>query len=412
MDNKKLKILISAFACLKDPDNRFGFGEGGEGVLGWNLILQINRFCETYVLTHSFNRDVIEKKIGEENITGINFYYIDLKFPKKFIQIYAYLWQIKAYFIAKKLHKENNFSLFHHITYANDWMASFIGAFLSVPYLRGPGGGAQKVPENFLVNFSLKEKIKEKIRSLGQWIFRHDPIFIIGQNKSKAILICNNESHNAVPEKWKNKAILFSVNGISKKEVTYNFPKIENNNFQIVSAGKLIKIKGFDLALEAFKIFSDKFLNVNFEIIGDGPELKKLQKDILKYNIEDKVKIKKWMRREDLMKEINDSDVFLFLSLRDGGGAVVVEAMAMGKPVVCFDAGGPGFHIDEKTGFKIKLTTPSESVKNVADTLEKIYRDKDLKNRLGINAKEKAERLYLWDNIGEELLKIYTKILK
>ena len=114
------------------------------------------------------------------------------------VQIYAYLWQIKAYFVAKKLHKQIHFDIFHHVTYANDWMASYIGALLPVPYIRGPGGGAHSVPKNFLSDFSIAEHFSERFRSIGQWIFRHDPFFIIGQERAKNILVCNNEAFDAI----------------------------------------------------------------------------------------------------------------------------------------------------------------------------------------------------------------------
>ena len=147
MANNRIKILVCAFACLVDPDRRFGSGGGGESVLGRNMVLQLGRFFDVCVLTHSVNRDALEK---DQSFSNIKFYYIEVpkffNFTKKIIQIYAYVWQIKAYFVAKKLHKENNFDAFHHVTYANDWMASYIGALLPVSYLRGPGEGLTMCP--------------------------------------------------------------------------------------------------------------------------------------------------------------------------------------------------------------------------------------------------------------------------
>ena len=68
------------------------------------------------------------------------------------LQFYAYfgngrLTLLPEFFIA------NHFELFHHLTYENDWMASIIGALLPVPYLRGPGGGAHRIPPAFLKSF-------------------------------------------------------------------------------------------------------------------------------------------------------------------------------------------------------------------------------------------------------------------
>lgn len=64
-----IKVLICAFACLKDPDRRFG--DGGEGVLGWNIVKQLARLHQVFVLTHSENREIIKNalKSGELRLT-------------------------------------------------------------------------------------------------------------------------------------------------------------------------------------------------------------------------------------------------------------------------------------------------------------------------------------------------------
>lgn len=411
-----MKILICAFACLKDPDRRFGGGEGGEMSLGWNALLQLSRFFEVYVLTDFGNKEAIEKALLEKKLPNVSFCYISLpaflNFTKKIIQIYAYLWQIKAYFVAKKLHKKNKFDVFHHVTYANDWMASFMGALLPVPYIRGPGGGAHKVPKGFVKEYSFKQKIAEKVRSIAQWIFKHDPFFIIGQNRAKALLVCNYEAKNAIPKKWQGKVCFFPVNGISTKNLTpLDSKKEKQDQFVIFTAGKLIKIKSFDLAIKAFKDFSKKAPNAIFSIAGEGPELNNLKNIVKELNLESKVLFKGWLARENVLQEMLSCDVFLFPSLRDGGGNVVVEAMAAGKPVICFDLAGPGFHVDESCGIKIKAENPQQAVKDMAEALERLYLDKDLRLKLGQGARKKAEKEYDWDKLGDRLFEIYKKAL-
>jgi len=406
------KILVCAFSCSNDPDNRFGSGKGGEGELGWNLVHQLKRIGRVYVLTDVGNRSAVTERMLKDKISDVNFYYISLpkilNFTKRIIQVYSYLWQIKAYFVARRLHKEIKFDVFHHITYANDWMASFIGALLSITYIRGPGGGAHKVPKAFLVNYSFKERLAERIRSIGQWFFRHDPFFIIGQSRASKILVCNKEAFDALPKKWQKKAEFFPVNGISDKDLSLlDLNSRAREEFCVITAGKLIKIKSFDLAIKAFEIFNKKLPDSEFVIVGDGPELEKLKK-----TSGGNVKFVKWMPREDLLKGISKADVFLFPSLRDGGGAVVVEAMAMAKPVVCFNLAGPGFHVDQTCGIKIEPLNPKQAVEDVVKALEKLYLDKELRKKLSFGARKKAEENYNWNKLGERLQKIYEDILK
>ena len=410
------KVLVCAYSCVSESGVK---NIGGEAELGWNIIKQLSRFFDVYVLTHSHNQKSIEELLAREQLSNVHFFYTKLllvfsfleKFHKGGIQIYSYFWQIKAYFVAKKLHKKNNFNVFHHVTYANDWMASYIGALLPIPYLRGPGGGAHHVPKDFVKEYSFKEQVAENLRSIGQWVFKHDPFFIIGQNKAKKLLVCNNESFNALPKKWQSKTVLFPVNGVAIENITLTKKDEVRNNFLVLTAGKLIKIKGFDLAIKSFKIFTENNPNSKLIIAGDGPELDKLKKLAKNLGIEEKVVFMGWIKHKILIDEIANSDIFLFCSLRDGGGAVVVEAMAAGKPVICFDMAGPGFHIDENCGIKIKPENPSQAINDIAKALEKLYSNKELRSKLGKGAREKAEKNYDWKKLGEKLNEIYKNFL-
>ncbi len=415
---KKFRVLVCAFACVKDPDTRFGFGGGGETSLGWNVALQLARFYQLSVITDLGNKPAIEKALLQNPLPNVHFYYIGLPaflgFTKRWIQIYTYLWQIKSYFFVKKLHTKNPFDVFQHVTYANDWMASFIGALLPIPYIRGPGGGAHRVPKSFLVNYSFKERLAQWVRSAGQWVFRHDPFFIMGQNRARVILVCNREAFDALPKKWQKKASFFPVNGISKEDLALFNSQQEKRigPFLLLSAGKFIKIKGFDLAIRAFKVFIDKVADAKLVIIGDGPELQHLKNLIGRLHLEKNVFLEAWLPRPSLLRKMIDSDVFIFPSLRDGGGNVVVEAMAQGKPIICFDMAGPGFHVNETCGIKIPPENPSQAIGDMAAAMEKLYYNEVLRSALGSGARKRAEGFYAWDILREKLKNIYESAVK
>ena len=118
------------------------------------------------------------------------------------------------------------------------------------------------------------------------------------------------------------------------------------------------------------------------------------------------------MDRDKLLSEMGSCDVFLFPSLRDGGGAVVVEAMSAGKPVACLDVGGPGLHITDECGIKVTPLSPQSVVRDLAEALERLYLDEDLRLILGKAARERAEREYHWDRLGERLMKIYQETIE
>lgn len=413
-----MKVLVCAYACLRDPDRRFG--DGGEGILGWNIVKQLARFHCIFVLTSSQVREAVEEMLKKDPTPNIEFYYINL--PRwlhplsRFsggVQLYAYLWQVKAYFVARHLHRQFHFDVFHHVTYANDWMASFIGALLPIPYIRGPGGGAHRTPKRFFSEYSPGGRLWERLRALGQWLFRHDPFFIMGQRRAQTILVCNHEALEAIPKKWRGKTHLFPVNGVSAKDLALLVhQEIASNKFQVLTAGKLIRIKAFHLVIKAFKIFAKKVPGAELTIVGDGPEFSRLKNLVSQSDFEKKVHFTGWLAREELLQKMLSADVFLFPSLRDGGGQVVVEAMAASLPVICLDIGGPGFHITEECGIKINPNFPEQVIREMAGALEHLYSNKELRLQLGKAARERVEKEYHWNCLGERLQKICQEPLR
>jgi glycosyltransferase involved in cell wall biosynthesis len=386
--------------------------------MAWNLVKRLARAHRLWVLTAAQNSQAIEAALEKQPLPDVQFVYVGLPGwlhaltrHQVGIQLYAYLWQWKAYFVARGLHRRFQFKLFHHLTYDNDWMASIIGALLPVPYVRGPGGGAHWIPKPFLKGFRLGSRLAEFRRSCGQWVFRHDPFFVLSQHRARVILAGNHEAMEGVSARWRHKVQLLSVNGISGHELTSPRQQARNKKFAVLSAGRLVPLKGFDLALRAFAIFAQRHPEADCTIVGKGPELNRLESLIHELGIEKQARIVSWMPREHLLASMRSCDVFLFASLRDGGGLVVVEAMASGKPVVCLDLGGPGQHVNGECGFKVPAHDPDQAVRDMAVALEKLASDRNLCAQMGRAAFERARQVYDWDRVTERIIEAYEQAL-
>ncbi len=411
----KPRILVCAYACAADPAAAFF---GGGDLMAWNLIQRLSQTHRLWVLTASQNEEAVRAALERDPISRAHFVYIRLPGwlnpllrRQGGIQFYTYLWQWLAYSVGRKLHRRIRFEVFHHLTYENDWMASILGALLPVPYLRGPAGGAHRVPKNFRRQFPTGSRAWEYVRMGLQWVFRHDPLFLISQERAKVLLMANREALEALPARWRKKAQLLSVNGIARSELTPPQPQPRSDRFAILSAGRLIPLKGFDLALRAFAAFAPKHPEARFVIVGEGPELGQLKRLACDLGIEQQAHIEGWMPRERLLAKMRFCDVFLFASLRDGGGLVVVEAMAAGKPVVCFDLGGPGLHINAECGFKVRAGNPEQAVCDMAAALERLAGERELCARMGAAAFERAGRVYDWDRVAERLTEAYQRTI-
>lgn len=391
----------------------------GEDFTGWRLVQQLNRFYDLWVITHSYNRKGVLRALKEGEEQRVQFHFIQLPSWLGFLykfgfgeRIYYYLWQIRALTIARRLHHKIHFDAAHHLTFGNDWMPTFIGALMPVPFIWGPLGGGQRTPRGLVKEYSLYGRFAEKVRNGAQWLGRRDYFRRRCLKRARYVLVCNRETQAKIPSKYEHKIHLFPVNGVSLEDIESN--SVVRNSpqaFRILTSGRFHRLKGFALALKAFARFSEKFPDSEFVLIGNGPEELRLKRLACNLGLSEKVVNYPWLQRQELLEEMRSSDVVLFPSFRDGGGAVVVEAMACGKPVVCLDTGGPGFHIQKEWGIKIAPKNPEHVVQEMAKALECLYENKDLRRKMGEAAQQRAKEFYLWDKLGEQLQRIYEQAL-
>jgi glycosyltransferase involved in cell wall biosynthesis len=414
---KKLKVLISAYACNPSGSIRL---HPGEDLTGWKLTEQMARRHHVWVLSHIYNKPGIEAALKDGHAKNVKFIFISL--PRLFAalyrfgigeRLYYYFWQVAAWRAARRLHIRHHFDIAHHLTFGNYWMPSFIGAFLPIPFIWGPVGGGQKTPAQLFHNYSLYGQFAEIGRDLAQWMGRN--ILVSRRlclHRAAAILVCNRETKLQFPKRYWPRIQYFPVNGISPEDLTSPSSPITRSTFRILTAGRLIRLKGFDICLEAFSRFVKLFPNSRFAIVGEGPQEVRLRQWTIRNNLEDRVRFVKWLDRRRLLKKMRDSDVFIFASFRDGGGAVVVEAMASGLPVICLDTGGPGFHIRKGWGLKIKPGSKSDVVEAMTRALAVLKARPALRKKLGRAAKKRAGVCYLWNNLGRRLDETYRRVFQ
>ena len=113
--------------------------------------------------------------------------------------------------------------------------------------------------------------------------------------------------------------------------------------------------------------------------------------------------------REDIPRVMAAMDVFVLPSLREALGRVLIEAMAMERPVVATKTGGvPEVVIDGETG----ILVPPEDHEALRDAIITIARDRDLARRLGKKGRERVERLFTMEGHTRKIQDLYLEILR
>lgn len=405
-----MKILMSAYAC--EP------GRGTELGVGWNTAREVARYHEVWVLTRPDDgREAIEAELKRHPIPNLHFVYVTLPiwsggwtWGQWAFQFHYYLWQIYAYLVARKLHREIGFDLAHHVTFVKYSTPSFL-SLLPIPFIFGPVGGGETAPQPFWQDFSQRAKVYEILRDLMRWVGELDPFTRMTVRRSAvAWATTADTAARLVAIGGKTVEVLSQV-GLLPEEVKQleQFSPSEPVPLRFISIGRFLHWKGFHLGLRAFAQAALPS-EAEYWIVGKGPEEDALQALAIDLGIASQVKFFSEMPRTDLMHKLGNCLALVHPSLHDSGAFVCLEAMAAGRPVICLDLGGPAVQVTAETGFKIPAHDPNQAIAGMAEAMTRLATEPELRSRLGLAGRQRVNDLFNWATKGQFLVTVYNTL--
>ena len=406
---RRLNVLLSAYAC--EP------GRGSEPGVGWNMACELASYHEIWVLTRANNRPKIEAELARNPVPGLHFLYYDLprwagwwKRGKRGIQAYYYLWQLGAYGVARKLHRTVGFDLIHHVTFVVYWRPSLL-ALLPAPLIWGPVGGGEIAPRPFKRGFGLRGKAYEAMRDLARRLGELDPLVRVTARQSALALATTEETAVRLRNLGARDVRVFTQVGLNNEEInqlSHQEVTCETDTIRFVSVGRALHWKGFHLGLRAFA--HAHLPNAQYWVVGDGPERGRLKYLAEELGIVRQVRLWGRLSRAETLRKIGECHVLVHPSLHESGGWVCLEAMALGRPVICLNLGGPAVQVTEETGFKVPAIKPEQAVSDLAAAMHTCADDHRLKRRMGEAARQRAAQHFNWREKAAYVAKLYEEV--
>lgn len=187
--------------------------------------------------------------------------------------------------------------------------------------------------------------------------------------------------------------------------------------FRAVFCGRLIPLKGPDLAIEIIRavVHSENITHIQLDIYGDGPLFSLLSFMIKQYHLEKQVQLHGSVSQEDWIEALQKAHLLLMPGIHDPEtgraetqGLVIQEAQAMGVPVLVSDAGGMQYGmVHGKTGFVVK----SGDIQSFASKIAHLYNHEKERRSMGVAAREHVTAHYDIRPLGAKLVRIYQQIL-
>jgi glycosyltransferase involved in cell wall biosynthesis len=386
--------------------------------VGWHLAREVAKYHEVWVLTRpDESRSAIEAELAANPIPNLHFVYFTLPFWQDSLrwgqsgamQIHYYLWQIQAYFVARRLHREIGFDVCHHVTFVKYSSPSFI-SFLPLPFVWGPVGGGESAPAPFWRDFSLRAKAYEWARTVVRWLGERDPFVGATARRSAVIRATTEDTAKRLRQMGGHQVEIGSAIGLSAGEIEQlaHYPPPDQTPIRLISVGRLLHWKGFHLGLRAFA--EADLSDAEYWVVGDGPERQPLQALAAQLGIASRVKFWGVLSRTETLQRLGRSHILVHPSLHDSGGWVCIEAMATGRPVICLDLGGPGAQITAETGCKVPACDPAQAVQDLALAMKQLARDSELRSRLGKAGQQHVQQHYTWEAMGRSMSQLYQSL--
>jgi glycosyltransferase involved in cell wall biosynthesis len=418
MSDNPMKILISAVAC-----NPYG---SSESLHGWLVCRSLAELGELWLLVSAEHRPGVEK--GRANgLVPENMHFVFVGEEKPYLEnrllARTQSWLRYLEFSGRilerghELHERIGFDLSHHVTYST-WRVGNPLWRLNIPFIWGPISGTEVFPmKNFASILSLSAKAFELARIVGGYFSGFNPEVRATARNAFHIFAAHSE---AVPHLAATRGTGEGISVLSYytflPETIAAFARPQGMDrgkgpLKILAGGNLEGRKGVAIALEGLALAKKAGAHFRYCVTGGGPELEHLKRLAIALGLEQEVILGEGFPREDYVKELQKTDLYLLPSLREGGGLTMMEAMLAGCVPIVADAGGPGTAVTSDCGVKVPVKTPVQMAEDIAAAVVRLDQDRVFLEQLSAAAPQRIAKRYAHESFIDAIRTVYKEAL-
>jgi glycosyltransferase involved in cell wall biosynthesis len=271
---------------------------------------------------------------------------------------------------------------------------------LDAPVVIGPLNGGMEFPQAFRHNESWMNRFAISAIRLSVDVAN---AFLPGKRRANVVLVANGRTRLALPSGIRGKVIELAENGVDLNLWNDQFCDSEEEAPRFVFLGRMVDWKAVDVVIRALA----QVPAARLELIGDGPMLETWRKLADELGLKERVYFTGSLPQIECPARLRSCVALVLPSVYECGGAVVLEAMAMGKPVIASDWGGPADYLDDSCGVLVEPESYSGLVAGFAAAMQKLIDSPALAKSMGAAGRERAIRDFDWQRKIDEVIGIY-----
>jgi glycosyltransferase involved in cell wall biosynthesis len=257
------------------------------------------------------------------------------------------------------------------------------------------------------------------MRADASWLYRLRDVSrlvdaVIGSSRNAArILVATAATRTSIARRHHERCSSMLENGIDLdrfRAEAWPKPPSKTEALRVLFVGRLVPFKGVQLLLEAVSCLRQE-TPVRLRIVGDGPMRSAWEKEAVHRGIDDITEFTGARSLDQVAADMRWAHVFCLPSVRESGGAVLLEAMASGRPVIALGFGGPAEIVDDGVGRCIPLGAPEAVAVALQDALLAVVRAPMEWEQRGCEGRRRAESRYGWDAKIEQAVNLYASLI-
>jgi glycosyltransferase involved in cell wall biosynthesis len=289
---------------------------------------------------------------------------------------------------------------------------------MGAPVVIGPMNGGMDYPAAFR---RMQTRVEHFALAAGRRFANLMNWLIPGKREAAMLLVANERTREALPHGVCDRVERLVENGVDLALWRSTTPVIQRPSSALtryVFLGRLVDWKAVDLLLLAFKR-ATAHAPMSLSIIGDGVEratLEELARGLGLLDVEardqpGKAYFSGWMSQADCAKQLRQSDALVLPSLMECGGAVVLEAMAVGIPVIATAWGGPADYLDTSCGILVEPTSREAFSENLTAALIRLAKSPEERAAMGKAGRAKVLQYFDWEVKVDRMLAMYRQVI-
>ena len=301
------------------------------------------------------------------------------------------------------------YDLVHRVTPLSPTVASPVAAKIAgagVPFVLGPLNGGVPWPKGFDAERRREREWLSYLRSA----YKLNPLRGRSLAAAAVILAGSRHTESEIPARHRDKTIWLPENAIDPTRFNKIAAQDLSGPLRACFIGRLVPYKGPDMVLEAIAPLAQAGRLV-LDMIGDGPMMAGLRDQARQLGIDGAVTFHGNLPHQAVQDVAAQANLLTFPSIREFGGGVVLEAMALGVVPMVVDYAGPGELVTDATGFKIPIGPRGAIIAGLRSALESVLADPSVLPGLAQAARDRALRDFTWDAKASQITQVYDWIL-